>query len=80
MWQKLIIILFFLAILYSLGSGFYFMMKDKGDSDRLVRSLTWRVGLSLALFLMLFAAFKLGIIEPTGVNPVRYQETTANQG
>lgn len=72
MWQKLIIILFFLAILYSLGSGFYFMMKDKGESDRLVRSLSWRVGLSLALFLILFVAVKLGFIQPTGVNPIRY--------
>ncbi|MCG8466011.1 MAG: twin transmembrane helix small protein [Xanthomonadales bacterium] len=72
MWYKLIIFLFLAAILYSLGSGFYFMMKDKGESDRLVRSLTWRIGLSLALFLMLFAAFKLGYIQPNGYSPVRY--------
>jgi len=34
--------------------------------------LTWRVGLSLLLVLLLFAGFKFGIIEPRGVNPIRY--------
>jgi len=69
---KLIIIAFLLAILYSLGSSFYFLVHDKGEGDRTVRRLTWRVGLSLLLVLLLFAGFKLGIIEPRGVNPIHY--------
>jgi len=69
---KLVIIAFLLAILYSLGSSFYFLIHDKGEGDRTVRRLSWRVGLSLLLVLLLFAGFKLGIIEPRGVNPVIY--------
>ncbi|HKL50975.1 MAG TPA: twin transmembrane helix small protein [Wenzhouxiangellaceae bacterium] len=72
MLTKLVIIAFLLAILYSLGSSFYFLIHDKGEGDRTVRRLSWRVGLSLLLVLLLFAGFKLGIIEPRGVNPVIY--------
>jgi succinate dehydrogenase/fumarate reductase cytochrome b subunit len=69
---KVIIIGFMIAILYSLGSSFYFLVHDKGEGDRTVRRLSWRVGLSLLLVLLLFAGFKLGIIEPRGANPVQY--------
>ena len=72
MLTKLVVIAFVLAILYSLGSSFYFLIHDKGEGDRTVRRLSWRVGLSLLLVLLLFAGFKLGIIEPRGVNPVIY--------
>lgn len=72
MLTKLVIILFLLAILYSLASSFYFLIHDKGEGDRTVRRLSWRVGLSMLLVLLLFAGFKLGIIEPRGVNPISY--------
>ena len=69
---KIIIVVFMLAILYSLASSFYFLVHDKGEGDRTVRRLSWRIGLSLLLVLLLFAGFKLGLIEPRGVNPVTY--------
>jgi len=72
MLTKLIIIAFMIAILYSLASSFYFLVNDKGEGDRTVRRLSWRVGLSLLLVVLLFAGFKLGVIEPNGVNPVNY--------
>lgn len=72
MFSKIIIITFVLAILYSLASSFYFLVHDKGEGDRTVRRLTWRVGLSLGLVLLLFAGFKLGIVEPRGANPITY--------
>lgn len=67
MLAKLVILLFFLVIVYSLGSGLYFLVRDKGDSDRVVKALTWRIGLSLLLFVLLFIAFALGMIHPHGV-------------
>jgi hypothetical protein len=70
--SKIFIIGVFLAILYTLASSFYFLVKDQGDGDRTVRWLSWRVGLSLALLLMLWGGFHFGIIEPQGVNPVQY--------
>lgn len=69
---KIVVVVFMLGILYSLGSSFYFLVHDKGEGDRTVRRLSWRVGLSLLLVLLLFGGFKLGIIEPSGVNPVSY--------
>ncbi|MCA3130666.1 MAG: twin transmembrane helix small protein [Betaproteobacteria bacterium] len=62
--MKIVIILFLLIILASLGSALFFLMRDKGGTDRTVRALTWRVGLSLALFLLLMASYKLGWIAP----------------
>ena len=80
MLTKVIIVAFLIAILYSLGSSFYFLVHDKGEGDRTVRRLTWRVGLSLALVLLLYLGFKLGIIEPRGVNPVQYPVSAPANG
>ncbi|GMR14485.1 MAG: hypothetical protein BMS9Abin30_0087 [Gammaproteobacteria bacterium] len=68
---KAIIIVFLLVILYTLGSAFFFMLKDKGKSDRMLRRLSWRIGLSLFLLLLLYAMFLLGWIEPSK-GPVNY--------
>jgi cytochrome bd-type quinol oxidase subunit 2 len=66
---KYVIVAFLVAILASLGAALYFMMKDKGESGRMVRSLTVRVGLSVALFVLLFVAWYLGLIEPHPLVP-----------
>ena len=76
---KIIVIAFLIAILYSLASSFYFLVHDKGETDRTIRRLTWRVGLSLGLVLLLFAGFKLGIVEPRGANPISYPTQTGGQ-
>ncbi len=68
---KAVIILFMVIILYSLGSAFVFMVKDKGEGDRMLHRLMWRIGLSLFLLLLLFVMFQLGWIESSG-GPVRY--------
>jgi len=75
---KIIVLAFMGAILYSLASSFYFLVNDKGEGDRTVRRLTWRIGLSLLLVIGLWVGFKLGWIEPSGVDPVRY--TTPSGG
>lgn len=69
---KIFIVGFIVAILYSLASSFYFLVRDKGEGDRTVRRLSWRIGLSLLLVVLLYIGFELGIIEPRGVNPVVY--------
>ncbi len=73
---KVFIIGVFLAILYTLASSFYYLVTDQGDGDRAVRRLSWRVGLSLGLLALLWAGFQFGVIEPQGVNPVRYPAAT----
>lgn len=56
-----------LGILFSLGSALFHLMTDKGDSKKMVRALTVRVALSVALFLMLMIAWAVGLITPHGV-------------
>jgi hypothetical protein len=41
------------------------------DSRRMARALTWRVCLSLLLFLLLMAAWYAGLISPHGIPPGR---------
>lgn len=61
---KTIIIATMFAILMTLGSGLFFLVRDKGETRRTAKSLTMRIGLSMSLFLFLFVAFALGWIQP----------------
>jgi len=45
----------------------YFMMKDKGNSSRMVHSLMLRIGLSIALFTGIWIAYYFGLIQSTGL-------------
>jgi hypothetical protein len=63
---KAVIIIFLLVILYSLGSSFVFMIKDKGEGDRALHRLMWRIGLSIFLLLLLYVMFQMGWIESSG--------------
>lgn len=73
--MKFLIILALLAILASLGSALFFMMR-KGDDQRddqqrsraMFRSLALRVGLSVVLFICILVAAKLGYLHPTGLS------------
>lgn len=65
--EKLVVIAVFLLILWNLGSALYYMMVDKDGSGRMVRSLTWRVGLSVGLILALVLLNHLGIVKFHGL-------------
>ena len=67
---KILIILVLLTILYSLASSLLFLVIDKGEGQRTVKRLTWRIGLSIVLFLFLWVAYQMGWIEPNS-GPVR---------
>ena len=60
---KILVIVFIIAILYSLGSALIFLVKDHGEGDRTVKRLTWRIALSIVLFLFLWFAHHMGWIE-----------------
>jgi hypothetical protein len=67
MFIKAIIIVVMLVILVALGSSLIFLVRDEGKTTRTVKALTWRIGLSLVLFLFLFLAFSMGWIKPHAV-------------
>jgi hypothetical protein len=52
------------AIVASLGTALYHLSSGKGDSEKMVRALTVRISLSIALFLLLMLAWRLGWITP----------------
>lgn len=63
--MKLFVALVFLAILFALGSALLQLLKpQKQDSKAMAKSLTWRIGLSIALFAFLLLAYQLGWIQP----------------
>ncbi|HBG31114.1 twin transmembrane helix small protein [Candidatus Macondimonas diazotrophica] len=68
---KTIIVVIFLGILYSLGSGLYFLLKDEKGERRTVQALTWRIGLSIALFVLILIGIATGVIQPHGLYPTR---------
>jgi len=55
------------AILASLGTAFYHLSTGRGDSRKMLRALTWRIALSIALFLLLMVAWRFGYIAPHGL-------------
>ena len=65
--MKWIIPVALLMIVISLGSALYFMMKDRGNSSRMVHSLMLRIGLSIILFLGILLAHYFGFIQATGI-------------
>lgn len=66
--SKLIIAVLLLAILVSLFSGLFFLIKDSSKSKRTLRALSFRVGLQVALIAFLLLATTLGWIHPHGLN------------
>jgi len=65
--MRIVALLFIVFILGSLASALYYLIKDKGQSDRAVKMLTIRVGLSLALFVLLMAGYYFGIVPQSGL-------------
>ncbi|KPF45363.1 hypothetical protein IP87_15135 [beta proteobacterium AAP121] len=72
--MKTMMVLFLVAVLVALASAGVFMMRrgdDKAaDSDRskhMARALAVRVGLSVALFLLILLSWAMGWVQPTGL-------------
>ena len=63
---KVLIILILLVIIGSLFSGLFYLVRDKGTSERTVRALTVRISLSLLLFVLLMIGYATGILRPHG--------------
>jgi len=76
--SKLVIIILLLAMIASLGIGLFHLLKtpdetDKGD--KVVKALTWRIGIWAVLFIFILAGVKLGWIEPSNsVHPAKFNQ------
>ena len=65
--MRILALLFIVFILASLASALYFLIKDKGQSDRTVKMFTVRIALSLILFILLMGGYYFGAIPHTGL-------------
>ena len=56
------------AIVASLGSALYYLYTGHGDSRKMLRALTVRISLSIALFMLLLIAWRAGLLTPRGLH------------
>jgi hypothetical protein len=62
--MRIVIVVALIGILFSLGSALFYLIRDKGTTNRTVNALTIRVGISIALFLFILFSYWMGWIEP----------------
>ena len=67
MFTKIFILIIMLIILGTLFSGLLFLVRDNGKTKNTVKALTWRIVLSISLFIFLMLAFGLHWINPHGL-------------
>ncbi len=68
---KIIVLVLLALIVLSLGAGMFALVNDRGESNRTVKFLTFRIALSILVFLFIAFAFYMGWIQPHGIVPPR---------
>ena len=69
MLAKFLVVAIFIGVLASLASGLFYLVKDRGRSERIVKALTVRVAISIGLLCLLVLLWALGFIQPHGIRP-----------
>jgi predicted acyltransferase len=64
---KIALVIMLFVVIFNLGQALFFMMSDKGQSNRTVWALTRRIGLSLVLILMIVVGIWAGWLHPHDV-------------
>jgi hypothetical protein len=62
--MKPLIVLTLLAVVASLGKALFSMSSGPEHSARVVQALSWRIGLSVALFVAVLLSYHFGLIAP----------------
>jgi len=65
---KILIVALLLVVIFSLGQALFYLIRDEGKSDRMLKSLTWRIGLSVFIFILLLIGQAVGLIQPHGLS------------
>jgi hypothetical protein len=83
--MKIVAIIIFIAIIASLGSALFHLVKNSSEEEsrKTAKALTFRIGLSLVLFILLFLAYATGLFKPSGIgsriNQIHTLENNQNQ-
>lgn len=72
---KSLVIIAFILIVLSLGSALFHLVKrkDEEQSHKTAKALTYRIGLSVVLFIFIFIAYATGMIKPSGIGARMHQ-------
>jgi hypothetical protein len=65
--MKWFVILAFVLIIGSLASAMLFLVRDRGTTKNVARALTFRVGFSVALFVLILLGHWMGWVQTTGL-------------
>jgi Protein of unknown function (DUF2909) len=67
---KVFILVMLVLVLISLGKALFHLSGTReDDGKKMFTALAWRIGLSVALFLLLIVAYYSGWIEPQQITP-----------
>ena len=61
---KIFFIVLIICILFSLGSGLYFLLVDRSKGNRIVKALAFRISISLILFISIIISILSGWVIP----------------
>lgn len=64
---KIAIISILLFIIYSLGVALFAFVKKDGNSEKMVKALTYRIALSIGLLIFMMVGAQFGLISPHGI-------------
>ncbi|MDH5180714.1 MAG: twin transmembrane helix small protein [Gammaproteobacteria bacterium] len=67
MFMKILIVFVLVLILGSLAMALVAMVKDRGRSERTVKALTLRIGMSIGLLIFILIGYAAGLITPHGI-------------
>lgn len=80
MLPRIVIIALLAVIAWCLVSAFYFLIRDKGHGKRALWRLTWRIALSMVLFVSLYIAFVFGWVKPSTPGPIGLKPPVESTG
>ena len=67
MFFKLLVVLVMVGIISAMFIAGKNILAGETRGNSALLSLKWRIGLSVSLFLVLFVAFSMGLIQPHGL-------------
>jgi hypothetical protein len=60
----IVLIVLFLIVVGTLIQALFYLASDRGESKRTVKALSWRIGLSMLLLVLIFALWAAGLLHP----------------
>ncbi len=62
----IVLVVLFLIVVGFLFQALFFLARDHGESKRTVKALSWRIGLSVLLFVLVLVLWAVGLLKPAG--------------